>query len=207
MTKIAVIEPTGIDISEYYQALPQCDILEIDSRGWSDDKLIDAIKDTDIIALSNRPLSARMIESFLGYNLFQLHLQELIHVDVNALNKLTIPIKNAAGYANTAVAEFVFGLMISLARNIPLNNSQIRHGGLTNTGTELKDKTIGIIGLGAIGGRVAQIAEAFQMQVISYDSKSHDTLEGIFSQSDYLTLHIPLTLQTKNMVNLQLLNT
>jgi phosphoglycerate dehydrogenase-like enzyme len=204
MIKIAVIEPTGINISAYHQALPQCDIIEIDSRGWSDEELIAAIKDCTILALSNRPLSAKVIQSLPHLKFIAVAFAGVDHVDADSVLAQHITLKNAAGYANTAVAELVFGFMISLARNIPFNNMQIRQGGLTNTGSELQNKTIGIIGLGAIGSRVAQIAEAFQMTVISYSSNSSNSIESIFSQSDYVTLHIPLTTQTKNMVDLKL---
>ena len=205
MTKIAVIEPTGINISAYHQAFPQCDIIEIDSRGWSDEKLIAAIKECTVLALTNRPLSTQIIHSLPDLKLISIAFAGIDHVDADAVKARNIILKNAAGYANTAVAELVFGLMISLARNIPLNDQKIRDGGITNTGIELKDKYLGIIGLGAIGSKVAQIAEAFQMKVISYSSKSNNSLEDLFTQSDFVTLHIPLTPQTKNMVNLKLL--
>lgn len=205
MAKIAVIEPTGISISAYQKALPQCEIIELDSRGWSDERLIEAVNDCTILALSNRPLSAHVIQSMPKLEFIAIAFAGIDHVDADAVKAQDITLKNAAGYANTAVAELVFGFMISLARNIPLNNTQIRHEGITNAGTELKDKSLGIIGLGVIGSRVAEIAKAFQMNIISYDSKSTNSLESIFAQSDFITLHIPLTPKTKNMINMQLL--
>lgn len=205
MTKIAVIEPTGIAISAYHKALPQCEILELDSRGWSNKRLIDAVKDCKIIALSNRPLSAEVIHSLPNLQFIAIAFSGIDHVDANAVKARNIIIKNAMGYANTAVAELVFGFMISLARNIPYNNMRIRQGGITNTGTELKDKSLGIIGLGAIGSRVAEIAHAFQMKVLGYSTTESNTLETIFTQSDFITLHIPLTPQTENMIDMRLL--
>jgi phosphoglycerate dehydrogenase-like enzyme len=205
MTKIAVIEPTGIDISAYYEALPQCEIIEFDSRTWSDEKLIEAVKECNILALSNRPLSAHVIQSIPNLKFIAVAFSGIDHVDAEAVKAQHIILKNAVGYANTAVAELVMGFMISLARNIPLNNMQVRHGGTTNLGIELKDKYLGIIGLGSIGSKVAELAKAFEMKIISYDVKSNHSLEDIFALSDFVTVHIPLTPQTKNMINIQLL--
>lgn len=96
--------------------------------------------------------------------------------------------------------------MISLARSIPENNQQIRHHAGTNTGTELKNKTLGIVGFGAIGSEVARIANALQMKPLIYDRKSSLTLDDLFSQSDFITLHVPLTDVTRGIVDLKLLS-
>lgn len=89
------------------------------------------------------------------------------HIDMDAVNQRHILVKNAAGYANTAVAELVFGFMISLARDIPGNNQRVKQKATTNTGIELKNKILGIVGLGAIGSEVKRIAQAFQMKTIN----------------------------------------
>lgn len=204
--RIAIIEPIGISSEEIRSELSDYEVIECDSRNWSDEQLIEQIKDTDIIALSNRPLSAAVIHAATSLKLIAVAFAGIDHVNADAVNQRHVVVKNAAGYANTAVTELVFGLMISLARNIPRNNQDIRQDAMTNTGIELKNKTLGIVGFGAIGSEVKRIANAFQMNTLIYNRKDELTLEDLFSQSDFITLHIPLTNETKGIVNLKLLS-
>lgn len=204
--KIAIIEPIGISSEEIRTGLSGYTITECDSRNWSDEQLIDCIKDANIIALTNRPLSAAVIQAATELKFIAVAFAGIDHIDMNAANQRHILVKNAAGYANTAVAELVFGLMISLARNIPGNNEQVRQKAGTNTGIELKNKTLGIVGLGAIGSEVKRLAEAFQMKTLDYGKNNQLTLEDLCSQSDFITLHVPLTHETRGMVDLKLLS-
>jgi phosphoglycerate dehydrogenase-like enzyme len=204
--KIVIIEPMGITNQEIQSQLLGHNITECDSRTWSDEQLIQFISDAEIIALTNRSISAAIINAATKLRLIAVAFSGIDHVDLQAAKQRNILIKNAAGYANTAVAELVFGFMISLARNIPDNNQKIRHQATTNTGIELKNKTLGIIGYGAIGSEVERLAHAFQMNPLIYDRKSPVTLDDVFSQSDFVTLHVPLTNETKGMVDLNLLS-
>lgn len=204
--KIAIIEPTGIDLAAYHDSLPEHEIVAFDSRGWSDEQLISTLQDAEIIALSNRPLSAQVIQSLPHLKFISVAFAGIDHVDPKIVAERKIPIQNAAGYANTAVAELVIGFMISLARNIPQNNILIRKNGITNTGTELKNKILGIIGYGEIGKEIERLALAFRMQTLIYDSRSSvSKLQHLFSQADYVSLHIPLNESTRNFVTLDLL--
>jgi len=203
--KIYYIEPTGVSIEEVTAALPGQEVVELDSRGWSDEKLISAVADAEILALTNRPISARVIEALPNLKMIAVAFAGIDHVDQEAAEKRKILIENAGGYANTAVAELVFGLMISLTRNIPRNNQAIRSGGTTNTGSELRGKTIGIIGHGAIGREVERLAIAFGMKPLIFDRNAQTTLEEVFSESDFVSLHVPLFPETRGMVALDLL--
>ncbi len=204
--KIFILEPTGATLSAYQKQLASHEIVEIDSRGWRDAKLLEAIHDADIVVLTNRPLSKYVISNMPNLKFIAVAFAGIDHVDAETILARNITVKNAAGYANTAVAELVMGLMISLARRIPENNAEVRHGALTNSGTQLKDKILGIVGMGAIGKEVARLAAAFQMQILAYDRKSLLTLETLFSQSDYVSLHIPLLETTNGIINLELLS-
>lgn len=203
--KIYYIEPTGIPIEEITRTLQGQEVVELDSRGWSDEELISAVVSADILALTNRSISARVIESLPHLKMIAVAFAGIDHVDQEAAGKRNILIKNDAGYANTAVAELVFGLMISLTRDIPGNNHAIRCGGTTKTGGELRGKMLGIIGHGAIGREVERLAVAFGMNPIIFDRKTTTTLETVFSQSDFVTLHVPLLPETCGMVTLELL--
>ncbi|KTD56775.1 D-3-phosphoglycerate dehydrogenase [Legionella santicrucis] len=204
--KIAIIEPIGVTSDEIHSELFNQAITECDSRNWSDEQLINHIKDAHIVALTNRPLSAKVIHAATELKFIAVAFAGIDHIDMDAVNQRNILVKNAAGYANTAVAELVFGLMISLARDIPGNNQKVRQKATTNTGIELKNKTLGIVGLGAIGSEVKRLAEAFQMKTVDYGKNSQLTLENLFSQSDFITLHVPLVNATRGMVDLKLLS-
>lgn len=205
--KIAIIEPIGIPSKEIQSELSAYTVTECDSRNWSEEQLIEQVQDAHIIVLTNRPLSAKVIQAATELKFIAVAFAGIDHVDADAVQQRQIPVKNAAGYANTAVAELVLGLMISLARNIPGNNQNIRQKAVTNTGTELKNKTLGIVGFGAIGAEVKRLANAFQMHTLTYDMNAQVTLEDLFSKSDFITLHVPLTNETRGMVNLDLLST
>ncbi len=204
--KIAIIEPIGIASEEIRAALSGHTITECDSRQWSDEQLIRFVKEVDIITLTNRRLSRAVIDAATQLKLIAVAFSGIDHVDLDAAKKRDIPVKNAAGYASTAVSELVVGLMISLARNIPENDRKIRQGAATNTGTELKGKVLGIVGFGAIGSEVARLAQAFRMTTLVYDRKNSLTLEDLFSRSDFVTLHVPLSDVTRGMVDLRLLS-
>ena len=122
---------------------------------------------------------------------------------------------NTPGANAVAVAEHTIGLMLSMARFIPRAN-ELMHAGKWEKkslqGTELRGKTLGIIGLGKIGLEVAKRARAFGMEIVAHDpfvsaAIAKDggirlaSLDEVYAASDYLSLHVGLTPQTQNMIN------
>ena len=134
-------------------------------------------------------------------------------MDLKTAREHHIAVTNTPGANAEAVGELAFGLALSIARKIPSLSAQTSRGEWTrSTGMELAGKTIGIIGLGAIGRVVARCARGFSMNVISYDpfmdtayASEHNIKIGSFqellSQSDIITLHLPLTAQTRHIIN------
>ena len=137
------------------------------------------------------------------------------NIDTAEATRRGIVVMNTPGANAVAVAELTLGLMISMARSIPRANSGMHEGRWdkkTLQGTELRGKTLGIVGLGRIGLEVARRARAFGMTLIGYDpfvapviARENDvTLVGIddlFEDSDYLSLHVGLTPQTEGLIN------
>jgi phosphoglycerate dehydrogenase-like enzyme len=205
MKKICIVEPIGIPIEEIRSGLPGHDVVEFDSRGWSDSELIDAARGAEVLGVSYRRISADLINSLPDLKLIAVAFTGIDHVDLNTARQRDILVRNAAGYAETAVAELVIGFMISLARSIPQNNNAVRQGGLSTTGTEIKGKTLGIIGGGSIGGEIERLATALGMTALVFDLNSETTIETVFAKSDYVTIHVPLTEQTRSMVSARLL--
>ncbi len=137
------------------------------------------------------------------------------NIDTDAATRQGIVVMNTPGANAVAVAELTVGLMISLARSIPRANSTMHAGKWdkkTLQGSELRGKTLGIVGLGRIGLEVARRAASFGMHIIGYDPfvapviarENGVTLvpiDEIFKSSDYLTLHVGLTTQTEGLIN------
>jgi D-3-phosphoglycerate dehydrogenase len=139
----------------------------------------------------------------------------LDNIDVEAAQRANIKVLNAPGANATAVAELTVGLMIDLARDLPSAVSAAASGKKVKSyGTELAGKTLGIIGYGRIGRLVAHLALAFGMRVLAYDIVTPEqvepgvqmtSLEALVGDSDFVSLHVPLTEQTRGLVSAELL--
>ena len=137
------------------------------------------------------------------------------NIDADAAPTRGVVVMNTPGANAVAVAELTLGLMITMARQIPRANTGMHQGKWDKKnlqGTELRGKTLGIVGLGRIGIEVARRARSFGMDLIAFDpfvapviarenGVSLVSIDQIFSQSDYLTLHVGLTPQTEGMIN------
>ncbi len=137
------------------------------------------------------------------------------NIDTASATHRGIVVMNTPGANAVAVAELTLGLMIALARSIPRANATMHAGKWdkkTLQGSELRGKTLGIVGLGRIGLEVARRAFSFGMEIIGYDpfvapviarenSVTLVPIDEIFNESDYLTLHVGLTTQTEGLVN------
>ena len=140
----------------------------------------------------------------------------LDNIDQGAAKEKDIRVLNAVEGAITAVAELVIGLMLSMAREIPRADREIRNGNWIKKelmGTELKGKYLGIVGLGNIGKRLGRLAKALNMNIIGYDVTPIDDefskevglmkadLDTLLSSADYVSFHVPLLDSTRHMIN------
>ena len=135
-------------------------------------------------------------------------------IDLEAARQVGVPVTYTPGVNDVTVAEHVFGLMISLARNIPQENRLVKEGQWKRmTGHELWGKIVGIIGLGRIGKQVAKRALGFEMKVLGCDPNWDDPFcqeypvgrcvkaEEILTQADFVTLHMNLTPENRCFIN------
>jgi len=140
----------------------------------------------------------------------------LDNIDQDAAKEKNIRVINAVEGAITAVAELVIGLMLSMAREIPRADREIRNGNWIKKelmGSELKGKYLGIIGLGNIGKRLGRLARALNMNIIGYDVIPIDDefskevglmkadLDTLLTSADYVSFHVPLLDSTRHMIN------
>ena len=140
----------------------------------------------------------------------------LDNIDQDAAKEKNIRVINAVEGAITAVAELVIGLMLSMAREIPRADREIRNGNWIKKelmGSELKGKYLGIVGLGNIGKRLGRLARALNMNIIGYDVTPIDDefskevglmkadLDTLLSSADYVSFHVTLLDSTRHMIN------
>ena len=133
-------------------------------------------------------------------------------VDLEAAKAKGITVTNTPGTNAVAVCELAFGLMLSLARAIPRLDNAVKKGEWPrNNGTELAGKTLGVVGFGAIGKNLATRARAFGMNVIAYapyfdaafaaqHGVAQKSLDEVIAGADFISLHVPLTKETKYMI-------
>ena len=140
----------------------------------------------------------------------------LDNIDQVAAKEKNIKVINAVEGAMNAVAELVICFMLSMAREIPRADREVRNGNWIKKelmGSELRGKYLGIVGLGNIGKRLARLARALNMNIIGYDVVPIDQefskevglmqadLDTLLSSSDYISLHVPLIDSTHHMIN------
>lgn len=216
--RIAMLEPLGVNkeaidslakplIEQGHEFIPCYNKIE------DKDALIAQAAGADVFIIANSPLSEEVIKSSPNLKMISVAFTGIDHVDIQACKEQGVTICNAAGYSTHSVSELTFGLILSTLRNIVPCDLATREGktraGLV--GNEIYNKTLGIIGTGAIGRRVGQIGKAFGCKVLGYsrterqDAKdigiTYASLEELLKESDIISLHVPLTDETKLLIN------
>ncbi len=179
-------------------------------RTEEEQELILRAKDAEILVVSNIPLRKSFLDACPSLKMIAVAFTGLDHIDLEECKRRGICVQNAAGYSTQAVAELAIGMMIAVYRKIVGGDAITRICGTKENfaGSELAGKTVGIIGTGAIGLRVARLAEAFGCRIIAYNRTPRE-LPGIrmvsknelFKEADIVSVHIPLTADTKDFVN------
>lgn len=216
--KIVVMEPLGVAL-EKINALAAAlqaaghEFVYYTSKETQPDKLLARVQDADIIMLANQPLSAEIINGCPKLKMLSVAFTGVDHVALDACRARNILVCNAAGYSTNAVAELTFGLAISVIRNIVPCDARCRRAETKDglVGFELFGKTFGVVGTGAIGARVAKIAAAFGCKVLAYSRTAKQelvdagvqyvSLDELLAQSDFVSLHVPLTDATRGLIN------
>ena len=180
----------------------------------SEDELVHEVKDVHLLGIrSKTQITARVLESAKKLQAIGCFCIGVNQVDLKTATKQGVIVFNAP-YSNTrSVAELVIGLSIMLIRRIPDKNKAAHQGVWMKEAKgsyELRGKTLGIIGYGNIGSQVSVLAEALGMKVIFYDlitklplgnAVAKRTMKEVLSKSDIITLHVPETGTTRNLIN------
>lgn len=182
------------------------------------EKIIERIADSDIILLNKIPITRDIVARCLSLRYIGVLATGYNVVDTAACREKGITVTNIPAYSTEAVAQHVFAFLLEFTNRVAAHSASVHDGDWTNCPdfcywlsplTELRGKTIGIFGFGAIGRKVAEIAHAFGMNVIvrTHGERSYTggekmvSTEALFRQSDVVTLHAPLTVETENLVN------
>lgn len=212
--KIVFLEPLGIS-KESLQATINSyvpmdnEIIYYDNRVEDTQTLIERSKDADVVVLSNFKYGRDVMEHCPSLKMVCVAFTGVDHVDLDYCKANNIAVCNCSGYSTVAVADIVFALVINLARNILPCDEKCRIGSTKDglVGFELEGKTFGIVGLGAIGQRVAKIANAFGCKVIAYnrsqkniDGVKQVSMEELLKTSDIVSLHVPQTDETIGLI-------
>ncbi|MGQ0772273.1 MAG: D-2-hydroxyacid dehydrogenase [Nitrososphaerota archaeon] len=189
----------------------------------STDELAKKIGNYDIVVVRSRTtITKELIEKATKCKIIARVGVGLDNIDAEFAKTKNIRVINAVEGAMNAVAELVIGLMLSLAREIPRADREVRGGKWIKKelmGTELAGKYLGIVGLGNIGKRLARLARALNMNIIGFDVIPIDAefakevglmkadLDTLLQSADYVSLHVPLLDSTKNLINAQRIST
>ena len=216
MSKIVIMESLGISAEELAARKAPFEAqghVFVDYPKTTDSaKLIEEAKDADAMILANMPMPADVLRKCDKLKFIDVAFTGVDHVGLDAAKEKNIAVSNASGYSNEAVSELVIGTTLSLTRNLRSVEDRCREGkdktGLV--GWEIKGKTVGIIGLGKIGTRTAELFHAFGATVLAQSRTHHDgiaeyieqvTQEELLRRSDIVVLHCPLNDSTRGMIN------
>jgi len=228
---------------------PLYDIGEVILDGWAlglpkmdEEELMEKTKEAEIIITSYDDITRKVIENASNLKLIACTRATPVNVDTGTAKERGIPVLYTPGRNSDSTAEMTVGLMISIARKIPMAYKALKEGKYTGKpdsgtetkeglradviwdmamdapymvfkGTQLKGKTLGILGYGSIGRKVGHIARAFGMQLLIYDPfmgeveieeigiRKASEVEQLMEESDFITCHMKVTPETTGIIN------
>lgn len=210
--KIVFLESLGLSVERIEDECKTLEALGHEVVIYADrcpEKNAERAADADIVVESNMPLHKDFFDACPNLKMLSIAFTGLDHIDLNECERRGIIVKNAAGYSTEAVAEEAICMMIGLYRHVIENDRITRSctGVPMSPGREIASKTIGVIGLGAIGQRTAKLAQAFGCNVIAWnrtprivDGVTIVDKETLFKEADIVTIHIALNDDTRDFV-------
>ena len=212
--RIVFLEPLGLKVQQLEAACEGLkkaghDVVFYPDRNENLDELIRRAEGAEIIVESNIPLRKDFLDACPNLKMLSIAFTGLDHIDMKECQRRGSVVKNAAGYSTEAVAELAIAMMIDVYRKVLENDAITRqcHRKGIMPGREIGGKTIGIIGMGNIGQRVAKLANAFGCRVLAWN-RTPKQVEGVtfveketlLQESDIVTLHIALNDDTRDFI-------
>ena len=213
--KVLICDPISAKGIEYFQKQSELEVVVLEKRP-SEDELISMAGDVSAyVVRSETKITAKVIEHSPCLKVVGRAGVGVDNVDVESATQRGIVVMNTPGGNTISTAELTFAMLMALARKIPqahMSMSNKEWNRKAFTGTELYNKTLAILGLGRIGTEVAKRAQAFGMHVLAFDpylspSRAKTiqveiaTLDAIYAKADFITVHMPMTDETRGMIN------
>lgn len=216
--KIALLEPIGVPkkmIEKLSAGLVQRghEFIFYEDKAADIEELKRRTAGCDVVMIANSPYPAEAVESADCLKMISVAFTGIDHIAAEACGKKDVMICNAAGYSDQTVAELVIGMAVDGLRNVVHADDIVRQGMTSGGigGREICGRTVGIIGLGRIGMRCAKLFSAFGAKVIAYNRSQsgeamamgieYKTLEEVLSESDIVSLNLPLNAQTRGFLD------
>ena len=184
-----------------------------------DNEILKRIGDAEIVLTNKTPLDEHVISTAPNLKYIGVTATGYNVIDTEAATKANIPVTNIPTYGTDAVAQFTFALLLEITSHVGLHNQLVHDGRWSSNPDftfwakplmELQGKTLGLIGFGSIAKKVAEIGHAFSMNIIFYNHRPKTdlpnyvkqlSLEELYQQSDIISLHVPQTPETTEMIN------
>jgi phosphoglycerate dehydrogenase-like enzyme len=212
--KIVVVDHVYLDEKHIKKLRSLGDLQIYEEPPKSEEELKTRIRNADVVIVGWSKLTKSVIDSARNLKMISIWATSCHYADVEAAKERGIVVTHVPGYATESVAEFTFALMLATMRKVVSADKHVREGRFDwrpFVGKELAGKTLGIIGTGAIGFRVAEIARAFKMQLLGYDKYPdlrraeeaglrYVDLTTLMKESDVITVHVALMKETEKLI-------
>lgn len=214
MKKMVVLEPLAVSEALLEDLVKEklgeeVSLTYYDKRATSDEEMIERAKDAEIVVIANQPMSEAVAKALDKIELLAVAFTGFDHLPVELFKEKGVTVCNASGYSNEAVTDLVFGMVISLLRNIPQCDAATRQGGTKDglVGQELSALRFGVIGAGAIGQQVLKVANAFGCDCVYFNRSQKDVpgatqvnLDTLLKTSDVISVHLPNNAETQGFI-------
>ena len=182
-------------------------------RSPTEVELVSVMRNVDVLVSGTEPVTARVMDAAPDLMFIAKHGVGYENIDLEAAKARGVPVAIAGGAIADSVADMAMALLLALARHVPQGDRAVREGRWPRlVGVELRGKSLGIIGLGQIGREVALRAKAFGMEILAFDvipnndfAQEHNvrylSMMDVLMKSDFISLHTPVTDQTRGMIN------
>jgi phosphoglycerate dehydrogenase-like enzyme len=214
--RIAVLDDyqnVALDVADWSPLKDRAEITVFNDHVAQTEQIVERLKPFDVLCVMRErtPLTRALIERLPNLKLIASTGPANASIDTDAAAEHGIKVVHT-GYSSTPTIEMTWAMILAMARQIPLENRSVREGGWQRTlGTQLAGKTLGLLGLGHIGSAVGVIGRAFRMNVIAWsqnltaeraESKGVQRVdkETLFSDSDFLSIHVRLSERTRGLV-------
>lgn len=214
--KIAVLDDyqnAALQMADWTTLEKVAEITVFHDHLFEQDEIAERLKPFDIICLMRErtPVNRELLSKLPNLKLIISTGLRNASIDAVAVNALGIQLENT-GYIGSGAPELTWALLMAIARKIPQENVSVKNGGWQNTiGTDLKGKTIGIVGLGNIGDKIASYAHVFDMNVIAWSENLTEekaaekgakavSKEYLFQNADFITVHLVLSDRSRGII-------